>query len=235
MPAPTRITEIWEKLQAGDDFAATAISYSEAPEALEGGRVGWRDLSSIPTAFADTIRELGVGQFSQPIRSPGGFHILKVNDKRETTAVMIQEYNAQHIMVEPSAVLDSNQSIERITDIKQRLDAGEDFGELAREYSDDETSANLGGDMGWFPPDSYGQQVQQTLESLEPGEISEPFQSQVGWHIMKLIAIRDTDMTEEAIRENARQTIQQRRADEEVEAAMRTMRDEAYVEIRLPT
>ncbi|MDX1380408.1 MAG: peptidylprolyl isomerase, partial [Xanthomonadales bacterium] len=212
-----KISEVYSQLQAGADFAATAIAYSESQEALEGGEVGWRDLNAVPAAFADAVRPLSEGQYTQPIRSPGGFHILKVNDIREPQPVVVTEYNARHIMVEPSALLSPEQALDRIQEIKDRLDNGEDFAELAREYSDDETSANIGGDMGWFTPESYGPQVQQTLASLDEGEVSAPFQSRSGWHVIELLGERETDMTETAIRESARERIRQRKADVEVE------------------
>ncbi len=226
--------DIHRRLEEGLDFASAAISYSDSQEALEGGAVGWRDLHSIPTFFADAVRDLKPGQFSQPIRSPAGFHILKVNDYREQRQVMVKEYHARHIMVAINELVTPKAAMERITEIKQRLNNNEDFAELAKEYSDDSTSANLGGDMGWFPPDAYGERVAQTLQNLKENEISEPFQSPGGWHIMQLLGMRESDRTEQAIREEAREKIRQQKADQEIEKTLRQFRDEAFVEIRLP-
>jgi len=225
--------DIYERLVNGLDFASAAISYSDSAEALEGGLVGWRDLSSVPAFFADAVRELQPGEFTQPIRSPGGFHILKVNDYREQRQVVIKEYHARHIMIEVNEMMTPRLAMEAIIDIKERLADGEDFALLAKEYSDDTSSANLGGDMGWFPPEAYGERVYQTLTALKTGQTSEPFQTQSGWHIMELLATREIDRTEEAIRAEAREKIMTRKADQEVQKVLRQFRDEAFVEIRL--
>jgi peptidyl-prolyl cis-trans isomerase SurA len=144
--------DIHRRLEEGLEFASAAISYSDSQEALEGGVVGWRDLNSIPAFFADAIRDLKPGEFSQPIRSPAGFHIVRVNDFREQRQVMVKEYHARHIMVQINELITARAAMDRITDIRQRLKNNEDFAALAKEFSDDPTSANLGGDMGWFPP-----------------------------------------------------------------------------------
>ena len=226
--------DIHQRLVDGLDFASAAISYSDGQEALEGGLVGWRDLNSVPAFFADAVRNLKPGQITEPIRSPAGFHIIRVNDYREQRQVMVKEYKARHIMVEINELVTPRLAMDQIIDIKRKLAEGEDFTELAREYSDDTTSANLGGDMGWFPPDAYGDRVYQTLLALDPGETSEPFQTMNGWHIMELLDTRETDRTEEAIRAEARDKIRMQRAEQEIETVLRRFRDEAFVEIRLP-
>jgi len=229
-----KANDIHRRLEEGLDFASAAISYSDSQEALEGGLVGWRDLNSIPAFFADAIRNLKPGEFTEPIRSPAGFHIVKVNDFREQRQVMVKEYHARHIMVAINDLVTPRAAMDRITFIKKRLDEGEDFAALAKEYSDDSTSATLGGDMGWFPPEAYGERVAQTLNSLKQDEISEPFQTQGGWHIMQLLGMRESDRTEEAIREEARSKIHQQKAEQEIDRTLRQFRDEAFVEIRLP-
>jgi peptidyl-prolyl cis-trans isomerase SurA len=226
--------DIHKRLTEGLDFASAAISYSDSQEALEGGLVGWRDLNSVPAFFADAIRDLKPGDITPPIRSPAGFHIIKVNDFREQRQVVVKEYHARHIMIEVDELMTPRLAMDRIMEIKTRLDAGEDFAALAKEYSDDETSANLGGDMGWFPPDAFGDRVYQTLLAMEPGQLSEPFQTMSGWHVMELLDTREMDRTEEAIRNEARQKIQMQRAEQEIEKVLRQFRDEAFVEIRLP-
>jgi peptidyl-prolyl cis-trans isomerase SurA len=232
--AEEKAKDIHRRLAEGLDFASAAISYSDSQEALEGGEVGWRDLNSIPAFFADAIRDLQPGQFTAPIRSPGGFHIVRVNDYREQRQVVVKEYHARHIMVEINEVIGARVAMDRINEIKQRLDKGEDFAELAKEFSDDPTSANLGGDMGWFPPEAYGDRVAQALNGLQEDEISEPFQTVAGWHIIQMLGARETDRTEEAIREEARAKIRQQKAELEIERVLRQFRDEAFVEIRLP-
>lgn len=229
-----KIDDVYQRLMDGLDFASAAISYSDSEEALEGGTVGWRDLNSVPTFFADAIRELGPGETTSPIRSPRGFHILKVTDYREQRQVVIEEYHARHIMIEANELISPRAAMDKIAQIKEKLNNNEDFAELAKEYSDDPTSANLGGDMGWFPPQAYGERVYQTLIAMQEGETSEPFQTAGGWHIMELLGKREIDRTEEAIRAEARDKIRQRKAEQEVRKVLRQFRDEAFVEIRLP-
>lgn len=226
--------DIHRRLKEGLDFASAAISYSDSQEALEGGEVGWRDLNSIPAFFADAVRELKPGEFTEAIRSPAGFHIMRVNDYREQRQVVVKEYHARHIMVEINELVTARAAMDRISDIKDRLNSNGDFAELAKEFSDDPTSANLGGDMGWFPPDAYGERVAQTLKGMKQDEISEPFQTQAGWHIVQFLGERESDRTEEAIREEARAKIRQQKSELEIERLLRQFRDEAFVEIRLP-
>ncbi len=229
-----KANDIHRRLEEGLEFASAAISYSDSQEALEGGLVGWRDLNSVPAFFADAIRNLKPGEFTQPIRSPAGFHIVRVNDFREQRQVMVKEYHARHIMVQINELITARAAMDRVTDIRQRLKNNEDFAALAKEFSDDPTSANLGGDMGWFPPQAYGDRVAQTLQSLQQDEISEPFQTEAGWHIIQLLGMRESDRTEEAIREEARAKIRQQKAEAEIDSTLRQFRDEAFVEIRLP-
>ena len=144
---------------------------------------------------------------------------LKVSEVRKEKG-LTQEQLAEYCEVTPRTI--------------QRIENGEDFAELAKEYSDDPTSANLGGDMGWFPPEAYGERVYQTLMAMEPGALSEPFQTMGGWHIIELLDTREIDRTEEAIRAEAREKIRMQRAQQEIEKVLRQFRDEAYVEIRLP-
>ena len=232
--ARAKADDVHQRLVDGLDFASAAISYSESQEALQGGLIGWRDLNSVPAFFADAVRGLQPGDFTEPVRSPMGFHIIKVNDFREKRQVVVEEYNARHIMIEVNELVTPRLAMERIIEIQEQLQSGADFAELAKENSDDTSTANLGGDMGWFPPEAYGERVYQTLMGLEPGELSQPFQTQGGWHIIELLGIRETDRTEEAIRNDAREKIMRQRAQQEIEKVIRQMRDEAFVEIRLP-
>ena len=232
--AQSKADEIYQRLVDGLEFASAAISYSDSQEALEGGLLGWRDLNTVPAFFADAMRELEVGQFTKPVRSPVGFHIIKVNDFREKRQVVIKEYNARHIMVEVNELVTPRLAMEQIIEIQEKLEQGEDFEELAREFSDDTSSANIGGDMGWFPPAAYGERVEQTLLALQDGEVSQPFQTVQGWHIIQLLGSRETDRTEDAIRAEARDQIMRRKANQEIQKVLRQFRDEAFVEIRLP-
>lgn len=233
--AAEKINEVHAKLEEGMDFASAAISYSQSQEALDGGEVGWRDLNSVPRDFADAIRNLRPGQYTVPIRSPAGFHIIKVNDYRDTAKVMAKEHHARHILIEVNELVEPREAMEQVRDLREQIMEGEDFAEVARQYSDDPTTANIGGDMGWFQGEAYGERIEQILLGLEDGEISEPFQTQVGWHIIQKLGYRETDVSEEVRRNRARNSIIQSRADTEVERFLRQLREEAYVDIRLPS
>jgi peptidyl-prolyl cis-trans isomerase SurA len=151
-----RINEIHAQLEDVMDFASAAISYSQSQEALEGGEVGWRDLNSVPRSFSDAIKNLRAGQYTVPIRSPAGYHIIMVNDYRDQSRVMARENHARHILVEVNELVTARDAMEEVRDIRQSILDGRDFAEAAKEHSDDPTSANLGGDMGWFQQGAYG-------------------------------------------------------------------------------
>jgi peptidyl-prolyl cis-trans isomerase SurA len=229
----SKANNVYQQLQEGLDFASAAISYSDSQEALEGGVVGWRDLNSVPVALSEAIKPLRAGQFTVPIRSPAGFHIIKVNDYRDRSQVMATEFHARHIMIMGSELVTPREAMEQIREVHKQLQEGGDFAELAREYSDDVTSANLGGDMGWFTPESFGERIQQTLLAMQDGDVSEPFQTEGGWHIIQRLGTREKDVTEEALRNAARNNLQQQKVDIEIEKFLQQMRDEAFVEIRI--
>lgn len=229
----SKANNVYTQLEEGLDFASAAISYSDSQEALEGGLVGWRDLNSVPVAFSEAIKSMRAGQMTTPIRSPAGFHIIKVNDYRDRTQVMATEYHARHIMIETNDLVGPRAAMEQIRDIHSQLVEGGDFAALAREFSNDVSSQNLGGDMGWFMPQTYGERIGQTLEALQDGEISEPFQTEKGWHIIERLGKREKDVTVDSIRGAARNNLQQRKMDIELEKFLQEMRDEAFVETRL--
>ncbi len=231
--ATERTLEIREQILEGMDFASAAIAFSQAPDALEGGEVGWRQVSTLPPLFADALEPLDPGEITEPIRSPGGFLLLRVNDVRETSEVIVQEFRARHLMIEPSEILSLEAAERRIRDLHERIEAGEDFGDLARRYSSDESSANIGGRLNWFPAGQYGPEVQSALEALEPGELSQPFRTGMGWHLVRLEETREADRTVEALRSQAREMLFQQKAADEVERFLRQLRAESFVEIRL--
>jgi len=231
----SKANNVYQQLEEGLDFASVAISYSDSQEALEGGLVGWRDLNSVPVVFSEAIKNLRAGQFTVPIRSPAGFHIMQVNDYRDRSQVMATEYRARHIMIEANDLIGPRQAMQQIRAIHKKLQDGEDFETLARENSDDTSSANIGGDMGWFVPRAYGERIEQTLAALSDGEISEPFQTENGWHIIERMGIREKDVTDESRRNVARNNLRQQKMDIEIERFLQQMRDEAFVEIRLPS
>ncbi len=231
--ARAKAEKVYQQLTDGADFASLATQVSAGQKALEGGDLGWRPLNQLPQLFADQIKAMKTGEITHPVRSPSGFHIIKLEAKRDSAQKMIDEVKAQHIMVGVSELMTPEDAMQRINEIYEKLQKGEDFAKLAEKYSDDHASAPLGGDMGWFQPRQYGERFAKALESLKPGEFSKPFQTQAGWHIVKLNGKRTSDVTEEFKRQQAREALRQRKIAEEREAWLRQIRGEAFVDIRL--
>lgn len=219
-----------KELKAGADFAETAQAVSSSPDAAEGGDFGWRTESTMPTLFANVVSFLRKGEVSQPIRSPSGFHILKIKDKRGEQQHLVQQTNARHILIRPDAITTEADAKQQLSNIRQRVQAGEaDFAEEAKKHSDDPGSAKLGGNLGWNNLGVYDPVFEQTLANLDINEISEPFQSSFGWHIVQLLGRRTDDQTDAMKRQQALRILQQRKFGEEVENWIRELRDEAYV------
>ncbi len=235
--AEAKAREVLAEIEAGLDFSSAAITYSQSADALEGGNVGWRSLTEMPPVFADVVQAMNPGDVSDLIRTPNGYIILKVNDIREQQPVIVQEYQARHIMIEPNELMSREEAQARISDLRGQILEGEDFAELARRFSNDESSSNIGGLLNWFPENALGPAFQQEIDALEVGDLdvalSEPFQSPMGWHLLLLEDVRQVDRTEEATRDQARSILFNRRAEEEVESFLRQLRSEAFVETRL--
>lgn len=234
--ASAEAAEVKAMLADGADFGAAAIRYSDAPDALEGGDLGWRKMSELPRAFTESMASLQAGQASEPMRGPRGFHIIQLLDKRDQARNVVTEYHARHIMLTPDVLMTLDQAEQKIIDLRKRIvDEGEEFAVLAKEFSDDDTTANAGGDMGWFPIDAWGAGITAQLTQLDDGEISAPFRTEGGWHILQLLDTRAQDRTEEMLRQQARQAIQTRKAEEFFNNYLREMRALAYIDIRLGT
>ena len=232
--AQTKANEVSLQIRGGMDFAAAAIRYSDAQNALEGGDLGWRGYDEVPPAFAEIAERLQPGETAPPVRGPNGFHIIKLIERRDAASAVVTEYHVRHILIRINELVSSAQAEKTIKELRARILAGEDFAKLAKEYSNDATTANLGGDMGWFPVGAYGPQVAAMLKNTPTGQLSEPLQSDAGWHVFEPLATRTEDRTEEADRERARQTLGARKAEEEYDSFLRQTRAEAYIEIRLP-
>lgn len=231
--AQEEVLDVYQRLQNGLEFSAAAISYSDARDALDGGTIGWRDLNTMPTVFASAIENMETGDFSQPIRSPAGFHILSLTDKRDESVVMIEEAKVRHLMVAANELVSEEEAHDHIMEMRNDLETGADFGDMARDHSDDKLTSNLGGDMGWIQPAQYGPRFQQIIDSLGAGQISEPFQDQSGWHLVLVEDKRESDVTDLAMRTRAREAIRAQKAEEEYNRFLRQLRDESYVDIRL--
>jgi peptidyl-prolyl cis-trans isomerase SurA len=230
----TKIDGIKSLIDRGEmEFSAAAIRYSDHQTALEGGNLGWRSYDEIPPLFSNIVQGMSPGEVSPPVRGPSGYSLIKLIDVRQETSKSITEYNARSLMVRADEVVSKEQARTKIEALHARLMAGEDFAKLARENSDDTVTRNQGGDMGWFPAQAWGTAVGENLLKLSDGEISPPFPSEVGWHVIQRIASREQDVTEESRRNDARQVISRRKADEEYERFLRQLREEAYLDNRL--
>lgn len=232
--ARAKAEDVKAQVDGGMDFAAAAIRYSDAQNALDGGDLGWRPYDQVPAAFADVAEQMQPGQVSVPMRGPNGFHILKLLERRDQNTQLVTEYHARHILVKTSELTSDEQAHSAIEGYRARAEAGEDFGKLAKQYSEDTNNANLEGDMGWFPKDGYGSRVAEILDSLKDNQISQPFQTELGWHVIQLLGTRSTDKTQDIERNQARQMLMSRKAEDEYQSFLRQLRSESHVEIRLP-
>ena len=226
-----RAQRLVEKLRNGADFAELAIANSAGQEALQGGDFGWKTSNQLPTLFATAAKNLQAGEVSEPLRSGSGLHILKLFDSRGNERVMVQQTKARHILIKPSTILTEEEAEKKIRELLAQLKAGSDFAELAKQHSEDPGSANLGGDLGWANPGTFVPVFEQAMNELQPGQISEPFRSEFGWHVMQVLERRDDDQTEERKRQQAYRFLHSRKYDEEVESWVREIRDQAFIKI----
>ncbi|MEE4186201.1 MAG: peptidylprolyl isomerase [Gammaproteobacteria bacterium] len=231
--AQAKVEALYTELQNGADFAALAIANSDAQTALEGGSMGWRQGDSLPTLFANVVPELEVGQVSRPIRSPSGFHLVRLDGIEGNEPVLQDQVLARHILMETNEIMDDSVVRQRLTEIRQGILDGDDFAAIAKAVSDDPGSAIEGGELGWTDPGIYVPEFQEALAALEPNEISEPFKSPFGWHIVEVLDRRVHDATDDVARQRAIMAIRESKMAEESELWLRQMRDEAFVEYRL--
>jgi len=232
--ANKKAQEVLAKLRAGADFKQTASAVSNDQQALQGGDLGWLKTGQLPTLFAEVIPPMKAGDVSDLIRSASGFHIVTLLDKRGGAqgARIVKQSQVRHILVRPNELVSDKEAETRLEQLKLRIEGGEDFASLARSHSDDAASAVNGGSLGWVNPGDLAPRFEEVMNSLQPGQISAPFQTQFGWHIVHLIERRDHDNTEEFRRSSARELIMQRKTEEETQAWLRSLRDEAYVEYK---
>lgn len=215
------------------EFTAAAIRYSDAEQALDGGVIGWRRYDQIPGAFAEALAGLKPGEITNIVRSQSGLHILKILEAKSDTQVMVTEFNARHIMVKVDELTSDAQAEKTIRDISESLAGGADFADLAKKYSGDTQTAVLGGDMGWFDLQTYGTTYAETISALKDGEVSKPFNTEQGWHIVKRVGTRELDRTKEYARNQARESIRERKSEEAYQQFVRQLRNESFVELRL--
>lgn len=217
-----------------ESFNDVALRFSDGRHALKGGDLGWRTAAELPSIFLSTARNMNKDQVSEPLRSAGGFHILKLVDKK-TQQHIVRQTHARHILIKADEITSDDEARKKLNKVKARLDKGEDFATLAAEFSQDPGSKNDGGDLGWATEGTFVPRFTEVMNSLEKNQISEPFRSQFGWHIIQLLERRQQDETKQLIRKKAEVSIQNRKADEELQLWLRRARDEAYVEYRTDT
>lgn len=232
--ARARTESILARLRAGEDFRQLAVAESDGQQALEGGSLGWRKAGQLPSLFADLARTLARGEISEPIRSPSGFHIVRMDDIRgDQERHVVTQTQARHILLRPDELQSAAAVQNRLVQLRRRIQGGDDFETLARAHSQDAVSAARGGDLGWSNPGDLVPEFEREMERLGPGEVSEPFESRFGWHIVQVLARREKDSTEQFRRAQAREQVRQRKIQEESALWLRRLRDESYVEYRL--
>jgi peptidyl-prolyl cis-trans isomerase SurA len=226
-------TDIVAQLRDGADFAQTAIARSSGARALEGGDLGWRRAAELPSLFSEQVLNMKAGDIADPIETPGGIHIIKLLEVRGTDEQKQLQTHVRHILVQPSEIRSEAQTEELARDIYARLQAGEDFAELAKEHSQDPGSALAGGDLGWTGGDEFVPEFREAMAATADGALSQPFRSQYGWHVLEVLGRREQDMSEEARKNMAARILQERRFEEELEKWQKELRDEAFVEVRI--
>jgi peptidyl-prolyl cis-trans isomerase SurA len=232
--AENKVKQVLDQLHQGADFAQTAIANSGSENALEGGDIGWRKAGQLPPPFDSMVSALAVGEVTEPVRTPGGFMILKLLEKRggEQGAVH-EEVHVRHILIKPSEIRSEDATKRLIDRLYERIVAGEDFGDLAKSFSEDPGSALHGGDLNWIDPQSLVPEFREVMAKTPSGELSKPFKSPYGWHVLQVLGRRATDSSEQVREQQALNLLRNRKYDEELQSWLRQIRDEAYVEIRL--
>ncbi|MFC0677192.1 peptidylprolyl isomerase [Lysobacter korlensis] len=217
------------------DFAAAAVRYSDSPNALEGGDLGWRNLDEIPNAFGELIRDMKVGQVSAPLRGPSGFQLLQLVETRDASQAAPQtatQVQARHILVRVDEDTTNEQAKAKIDTLAARVAGGADFAELAREHSEDPSTQGRGGDLGWFAPDQFGPDFAAPVKALSDQQVSKPFRTQAGWHIVQRLGSREADVGAQNRRAQVGETIGRRKLEDEWNRFLRELRGEAYIDVR---
>lgn len=225
--------ELYQQLQQGADFAQLAVARSASENALEGGEMGWRKAGQLPPPFDTMLSSLQPGQVTEPVRTPGGFIILKLMEKRGGDTQVRDEVHVRHILIKPSEIRSEEETRRLVERLYQRILAGEDFAELAKNFSEDPGSALNGGDLNWIDPNALVPEFREVMNNTPSGELSKPFKSPYGWHVLQVLGRRATDNSEQFREQQAANLLRNRKYDEELQTWLRQIRDEAYVETKL--
>jgi peptidyl-prolyl cis-trans isomerase SurA len=220
------------EINSGADFQQQAIAKSNGRNALKGGDLGWRKQAQLPSLFADAVINLEPGEVSKPIKSASGFHIIQIADKRGGSTMMVLQTKVSHILVMPNEIRSDKDVQARIKQVHKKLDNGDSFADLAKEYSDDPGSAANGGDLGWVNPGDMVPAFDRVMNDINPGVLSKPFKSKFGWHILQVVERKETDLGEQVQRNQIYQMLQSRQFEEELPIWLRKIRAEAYVDIK---
>jgi peptidyl-prolyl cis-trans isomerase SurA len=232
--AETEARYVYKQLQEGADFAEMAVRYSDRENALSGGSLGWRKGDQLPTIYADVVGSMEAGDFSEPIRAVSGYHIVKVNEVRGVNQHSeVEQMKIRHILITPNEIIDDATAEQQLKEAVVRIISGEDFGEVAKLLSDDPGSANDGGEMGWSSPGAFVPEFEEVANNAKIGDITEPFKTRFGWHILEVMDRRTYDNTEELKESSCIQRVRNGKLEEETELWMRRIRDEAFVDIRI--
>ena len=230
-----RARDVFNKAQSGDDFAQLAVTYSDSSTNIEGGSLGWRRGSQLPSILADQIPKMRPGQTSEPIRTPSGFHLFRLNEVRGgVQQSVVAQVHARHILLRTTELEDDQTVQQKLANIRTRvIDGKEDFAAIAAVTSQDPGSAADGGDLGWAGPGTFVGEFEKQISALSENQISQPFKTQFGWHIVQLLGRRQHDSTEDLRRQRAFAELREAKAEEETELWLRRLRDEAFVEYRM--
>jgi peptidyl-prolyl cis-trans isomerase SurA len=229
--ASAKAEDIITKLRAGQDFAEMAISQSDDANALKGGDLGWRAMSEMPTLFVNEVSHMIQGAVAGPIRSPSGFHIIKMLETKGIGQHTIVKTKVRHILIKTNELVDDVEAKKRLIALKQRIADGDDFATLARTHSDDKGSALKGGMLDWVGPNDLVKPFEEAMTKSAINEISEPVQTQFGWHLIQVLDRENKDDSDDYRKNQIRDAIRKRKIEEETELWLRKLRDEAYVEI----
>jgi peptidyl-prolyl cis-trans isomerase SurA len=229
-----RAEDVYQRALKGEDFGQLAVAYSQAQSALERGLIGWRKGNELPTFMAEVVVKMQPGEVSRPVRTPSGFHIIKLlNVKSDNQPLIVAQVHARHILMKPNELQDDETVRGRLQTIRGRIASGaEDFAAIAKAVSEDPGSASEGGDLGWTGPGTFVPEFEQKLGVLADNEISEPFRTQYGWHILQVLGHRTQDMSTDERKRRAFEQIRASKYDEETELWLRRLRDEAFVDYR---
>jgi peptidyl-prolyl cis-trans isomerase SurA len=231
--AAKRAADVYQRATGGEDFAKLAVAYSNSQTALEGGALGWRKGSELPTFLSDVIARLKPGKVSEPLRTPTGYHIIRLNEVRGASEKAVEDQiHVRHILMKTTELADDATVRQKLTALRERILKGEEFAGLARTTSEDPGSAAEGGELGWAGPGTFAPEFEQAIAGLKENEVSEPFHTQYGWHIAQVLGHRRFDNSDELKRRQAMEAIRAGKADEETELWLRRMRDEAFVEFK---